>query len=550
MQVGRVIRYILLALCLAGEGLLALICIMGILMPTYDIDNSEDRLILLSLFIPCVLCGAVSVGGMVRQALGRRWILRCSAMMKLTILSLGLTLLISVTPPFVPGATVTFGLMTMLLAATAVFIGLRSRRPPESVRTAQALRTLPRFTALDTTVLRWGMRRTYAGLRMCSPEELSAEEAAASDRYAAMPAAYLLMWLVRRGYMSDAFTAAYPVDRVGALISGFADPADFLIQQMQGVLRREDIAPQCHGWLDRYFGADGWGQFTPLGLYTPAFRTDYDHVVLEDGRQSPCTEFSEAHCRLMEEKLDKRFAAYRYAWACVQEAPCAQEVYWPLFDAKVKICVPPDVPPAYIRTCVQHLLQTPGSLAAQMLQQYCGSHAPMQPMAAGKPPAGCFFPDSVLITPPLGEEPAYQIFGETLLDEEHGFSCTVRGAYLLGTAQYGGTESPWTPRNRLRYALLTSPAASADANITAALDSGQLLPVTLPDGVQVLLPPAAVPAVQEGLAVMGAMRRSGRASSCTCVPVYNAGGRIPAAMRFTAVSGNCCVFYDVLHILP
>ncbi|MBQ8927554.1 MAG: hypothetical protein IJ055_04665 [Oscillospiraceae bacterium] len=543
MRIGRVLRYILLSICLAAEALLALLCAGGLLLPSYDIDAGDDRRITLTVLLFSMMLGAVSVGGMVRQKAGKRMVLRTGAMMKLTVFCLFLTVLITVEPPLVLGASITFALMTLLTGAATAYIGLRSNAPVQEIAAHAAF---PKFTEYNTANARSGVRRTYLELHRRLPESLTQEDEAAVNRYAAMPAAYLLLWLVHRGFMSERFRDAHkdPVQLIER------DPAGYLAEEMDGVLRCGDITPELHPFLDRYFGADGWGQPRLYDLDTGAFLADHDRIVLEEGRLPLCTEFDVAHCRALEEQLDARLADWRDVFLA-EDPVYVEEVFWALFGTRVELHAAPGVPEDYIERCKDHLLRFPRERMEQMAAQYADWE---YVLPEGKQMLlDCFVPCRVEIDLPRGEEPAYRILGETDLDEEHGFSCTLRGELLLETAQYMDTASPWAPENRRRYAVFSALAdvpRIGEQEALTLVSQGRLVRETLPDGRSVLLPPQALFYKRQSDAFLSALRRAGRTITHECTPMFRKDCPVPAALYIASHMGERCTFSCRLEILP
>ena len=293
-----------------------------------------------------------------------------------------------------------------------------------------------------------------------------------SDRiydYAGMPIAYFLGWLIRRDLMSKEFHDICNAEDIESVKEERLAPTAVL-QSLDYVLSREDIAPEAHRFMDLYYNYE-----ERLGPYSHRSRKyffDYYKAVCSgfDVPRYYCAEFSLSSFHKLAAVLDRRYREFNdYGFDEDELEDTGRSVRSLYFDRQAELFREPGTPDEYVERCACAFENMSEQLMRDLCEnliEYCPEELTEEDMLPEKV-LPFFEPGRMIVLKPepagpsettgadeaAEEPPAYLLLGSSEWEEERGISFTVIGDYVVNCAYYADAESPWEEDMQWKYRI-------------------------------------------------------------------------------------------------
>ncbi|MBR7039216.1 MAG: hypothetical protein IKI21_08200 [Oscillospiraceae bacterium] len=501
----------------------------------------------LAMFLMLALCTLISIGGIVFAAFGTRGTLVCAGLLQLTVFAGGITAFATLEPPFVLGANLTLLLLTVLLGigSGAAIWHYRNKAMPTPARAPQTVpMSKQTFTALKA---KWGWddaAREYSAQTGRDSADYTDADETQVMRYAAAPIAYLLVWL-NDHYLYESATGDEA--QLDAIRRRVGDPVAYLLDVNDGVLVKEEIAPRAHDFLDWYCGSDPQAQRLRFTTDHSSYPLDYAAVMDAQGDWMYAVPFSWDIAEAIGARIERAYRLWRGAVGH-RLVPYGERIRLPYFETGVMMLCEEDVPERYRETVAWRLAQD-RLLLRKAIEQYDPA------LAEDWDTIGqTLHPSHIELPYPIGRDPAAIVYFETEGDPEHGFAYSFRGDRLVSSGDAADVVRPWSAEaDRILQQETEAPpellrSVTTDDDRDHLIARGSLMPMRLPDGDTVFLPPCRAAQLREALEMCDLLTRHGLADPARCMPRMRPGHPVPFGIEVTADRGQVRIFHDFIRI--
>ena len=254
-----------------------------------------------------LLC-LISIGGLVREASGKKMVLTSNIFMRLFAAGTGLSVMFQMTEDDVTlEEMLLLQLVCIVLGISAILIG----RKADKLSPAESFTSKITIDNFDIEKAEWHYDAASDEYHHCN---ISPEVAYADDdliyEYASMPMAYYLMWLLDRDFVSKEFFSLIPAEVIEAVRSGKESPV-CLLECTDYCFSKDMISEEVYNFTNTYY----WGSMRRNGFgfgydsQCASYQFDYFEVV-GDCRYYYVNSYSQVLRTKLEEVLDRRFREY------------------------------------------------------------------------------------------------------------------------------------------------------------------------------------------------------------------------------------------------
>ena len=477
----KVLRYCFLALCAAAELFLLVFGIIGIRLYLGVPDPVVPVAMVLSETGMAIAMLGLTIASAYRVMTDRKYPVIRFFLMKIPLVILWLG--ISWFAMDIPEAGWIGVILAVLLGALIAFLPKLSSGSTKGHVSQQAVK-LPEFRA-DKAEWAWEdaaveyLRLHGQNIDTDTVEGRQALEEYArnisdSERdriydYAGMPIAYFLGWLIQRDLMSEEFLSVLKEEDLTAVKEGRLSPS-VILQEMDYVLSKEDVAPEAHRFMDLYYNLEGSHRM--FSHRSRKYFFDYYKAVCSefDAPRYYCAEFTIGSFRRLARILDLRYREFNDFGPDEEELEDAgRSVRSLYFDREAELLKEPGTPDEYVARCAYAYENMSEQLMRDLCEnliEYCPEELAEEDMLPEKV-LPFFEPGKVVVLKPetaglsmtegtAGAEeapPAYLLLGSSEWEEEHGISFTVIGDYVVNCAYYADMESPWQEDMLWKYRI-------------------------------------------------------------------------------------------------
>ena len=337
-------------------------------------------------------------------------------------------------------AAVLFWLFMIIAAGGLLCSGLFFRRLKDEKRMLKknqaAAPSIPFFQSDKAKYLWDAAAEEYCLLHHTKIEALTEDEGMKIYRYAALPIACFLFWLIRHDLFVPEMEEA--AGDMALVKEGRLSPITFFETWMDLVLIREEIAPEALPFMDSYYEKSYW--------------EDYTEIYCQGGPLFYCLDFSMERYLPLEEAIDRSFRFMKIAREYSEEDLYSEETLtgeytWKENGQKVKVHRAGGVSDAYKEACIRHSNTWSPALRSRvcaMIRNDFLYDSDEDEIWTDEKILSSFTDCTLTIPRPYGEEPAYNLGAESELEPEHGLSLTIRGEYVLDVSYRMDADTPWS----------------------------------------------------------------------------------------------------------
>lgn len=337
-----------------------------------------------------------------------------------------------------------------------IFNKLRNKNKPKENQTAKKF-VPPKFFVQIDVKHEWDLAaKEYCRIFGRDINSLTNDESDKIYDYAATSTAYFLAWLIKNDYVSERFLAEHNFEDIDNIKCEKASPVDFIGADMDYKFFRSDMSKEILAFVDYYFGYRLFYYYSENERY---FIFDYYTAVKNNNHTYYCVDFSWDKYHELEKIINE---SYDYYNKCCEhfidedvDLFQRRKTRWNKYNEELELLVSNGVSEEYVIKCVEHL----NSRGYKFFDDLCNKFLEMDiefDEENKREILNQIQPFTMMINTPHGEEVAYIICGECDFEEEHGFSFTVRGDYILDLCYYMDYESPWCCQNEIRYKIAES----------------------------------------------------------------------------------------------
>jgi len=239
---------------------------------------------------------AISLTGFLRVLDGKKKIIRCTLMMKMTLIPACFTGIYISIPVFT--AALFFFVLTVICVILAIWYCRKVHKVTGTPVVIHAFTTYNAGIYWNNALAEY-MR--YQGIDKLPEKSPDTEKAEIVNNYASMPVIYLLKWLIDRQYMSEIF---YEHVNGGWHTVNWDDitPLEFFRTEMGYIMYRDYVRGDVLGFLDGYFDVA-----EVSNLDTVWYGFDYYEAVGSSEGYYYCVEYSDAVYERLAEIFDRRY---------------------------------------------------------------------------------------------------------------------------------------------------------------------------------------------------------------------------------------------------
>ena len=480
-----VARYVLLGICLIPEGvvLVDFLCYFifylipekGISRVLHEQDADVWCLLAVALFL------AITIAGLIRTRRKMKAVLLTGFLMKVAVFLTLMGMLIREDDVSRSVPNTFFGIaIGILVVLFYIFNSVKETNPKNNK--PPKFEAAPRridFNGFDVEGARARAREEYLYLHNKNPEQLTSDDNYLIDRYAVGEVAYLVTWLVRKGFVSESFKKKcknsseinkYFFDN--AVVS-HSDPAVFVLQYLKGNLRRSDVKKEIHFFLDYYVldPDEKYLRFTHPAPDTlmrinadvtrDRYLFDYYRYVVsapeEDIRVMYCRTFSWERYRIFEKILDDR---YKDVVLFISEGRSSRSIdkgilHSNVYNADLKIIIKDGVSDTYLKAICDSFDPDAERITKELCERIGSEILPGQDVSAEDIMGGLSPFELEIFKPISEEEKGYLVtakidglenkYPDHYTKETSGVIVCwiIRGGVLVSVHPLFGSYTPW-----------------------------------------------------------------------------------------------------------
>lgn len=557
-NLSKILNYTVIGIFMAIEIFYIFICTVCLILAPSIVDFKE----MLFLFVHSITLLAVSVNSIIKIKKGKRFVIILSIIQKL-LLWWFLICSIAVYDHGITSATVLIIIFNLVMIFILGFIFNKLRNKNKINPNTNAKKSLlPDFQLINVKNLWDSAAQEYCRIYGKDINALTDEENYKIYEYAATPIAYFLAWLIKNDLVSESFLKEHNFEDIDDIKNEKASPVDFIESKLDYKLFRGDINKEISYFVDYYFAFRNFYYYSESDRY---FIFDYYTAVKNNNHAYYCVDFSWDKYHEVEKLINESYDYHNRSCEHFIEEEVdlfrRSKTRWNNFKEEFELLESDGVSEEYAKKCVEHL----NSRGDKFFDDLCNKFLEMDiefDEENKREILNQIQPFSMMINSPHGNEPAYIVCGECDF-EDHGFSFTVRGDYILDLCHYMDYESPWCYQNEIKYKIAESESlidlkainTKEKLNHTVEmglLESTYIKPLFLSGNKNesniIYLPPYVAEFKNICDVHIESLFSLGIADECDVEARYKGDSLIPNKLILTGKKQSKCVYYQTIEI--
>lgn len=457
-KAGRVLLYILFSLFAVADTVLGVVFIGATVAPTKGNDPLCTPIQVVLFTLCFFLMMLINIGGIARLTNHKKLVLPSTLLMNIFVgLSFGVIpvlMLIEERFYLIYGVVLLIG---ALFGLFAVLLGKHADRISPDTKVGlldNPFRGIKRFESVKAEWSWESAAKEYFGGEIPQdPERIDTNTSDRIQRYAAMPIASYLCWLLRREMLSEIFYDGVPENLVADIKAGHGDPLA-LFECCDCTLTEDMLTSNGYRFTNDYFHKTGFW----YNVCSDSFQFDYFDII-GGGKNYYVNEFSWEKQLELEAVIDSRLSEFVISDEDddnYYEYPEVGSAHTKMFG-EMTVYADTNVDPAYIKRCIDHIEQPSEKLENALYDSLSESLCYTEEIPDDRQEVYNYYNDlSMYILPPQGSEPAYILGGGEEVDPEHGCELTVRGDYASDVCPALDVELPWSESFDWKYRAAVS----------------------------------------------------------------------------------------------
>ncbi|EGC02832.1 hypothetical protein [Ruminococcus albus] len=457
-KAGRVLLYILFSLFAVADTVFGVVFIGATVAPTKGNDPLCTPIQVVLFTLCFFLMMLINVGGIARLTNHKKLVLPSTLLMNIFVgLSFGVIpvlMLIEERLYLIYGVVLLIG---ALFGLFAVLLGKHADRLSPDTKVGLLDNPFRGFKRFESVKAEWSWesaaKEYFGGEIPEDPERIDTNTSDRIHRYAAMPIASYLCWLLRRDMLSEIFYDGVPENLVADIKAGHGDPLA-LFECCDCTLTEDMLTSKGYRFTNDYFHDTGFFH----NVCSDSFQFDYFDII-GGGKNYYVNEFSWEKQLELEAVIDSRLSEFVISDEDddnYYEYPEVGSAHTKMFG-EMTVYADTNVDPAYIKRCIDHIEQPSEKLENALYDSLSERLCYTEEIPADRQEVYNYYNDlSMYILPPRGSEPAYILSGGEEVDPEHGCELAVRGDYASDVCPALDVELPWSESFDWKYRAAVS----------------------------------------------------------------------------------------------
>ncbi|MBE6872646.1 MAG: hypothetical protein E7493_01850 [Ruminococcus albus] len=457
-KAGRVLLYILFSLFAVADTVLGVVFIGATVAPTKGNDPLCTPIQVVLFTLCFFLMMLINIGGIARLTNHKKLVLPSTLLMNIFVgLSFGVIpvlMLIEERFYLIYGVVLLIG---ALFGLFAVLLGKHADRLSPDTKVGLLDNPFRGFKRFECIKAEWSWesaaKEYFGGEIPQDPERIDTNTSDRIHRYAAMPIASYLCWLLRRDMLSEIFYDGVPENLVADIKAGHGDPLA-LFECCDCTLTEDMLTSNGYRFTNDYFHKTGFW----YNVCSDSFQFDYFDII-GGGKNYYVNEFSWEKQLELEAVLNLRLSEFVISDEDddnYYEYPEVGAAHTKMFG-EMTVYVDTNVDPAYIKRCIDHIEQPSEKLENALYDSLSERLSYTEEIPDDRQEVYNYYNDlSMYILPPQGSEPAYILSGGEEVDPEHGCELAVRGDYASDVCPALDVDLPWSESFEWKYRAAVS----------------------------------------------------------------------------------------------